>query len=187
TPGRRPRLQHPRQARRQLAHPGRRPPQRRRHARSVAVLTLRSLVVTLPSQFERPVPHAVPRPETVVDLPPALPERGRSADISSAWRDGRSTTVLVLTWTMVDPPPTLRSSMVAERPPSTRSARRWVSGHRRPDRPDGGRSTTATRRRDVGGSTTVWASEGQIDHRLGELGADRPPSGREGGRIDHRL
>jgi hypothetical protein len=42
---------------------------------------------------------------TVVDLPPPVPDGGRSADMSSACRDGGSTTVWPFTSTLVDLPP----------------------------------------------------------------------------------
>ena len=70
-------------------------------------------------------------------------------------------------------------ALVVDRPRSPSTAKGWPmwrhlagrlgcwSGHRRLVRQDGGRSTTATRRCDVGRSTTVWGVWAQIDHRLG--------------------
>jgi hypothetical protein len=50
-------------------------------------------------------------------------------------------------------------------PRRRRAAPRWPVDHRRCRRHDGGRCTPATRRRDVGASTTVWGRRGQIEHR----------------------
>jgi len=102
---------------------------------------------------------------TVADLSPNVRDGGRSADTSSVWHVGGSTTVWVLTCTAVDLPP-------------IRCYPWWMSGHGLCGLPDDGRSTTATRRRDVGRSTTVTGEAGQIDHRHGGGGADRPPSRR---------
>ena len=110
---------------------------------------------------------------TVVDVRRAASDGGRSADISPAWRVGGSTTVWESAWTVVDLPSSREPPTVAERPPSTRSARRWPLHHH---------DTPAKCRR--------------IDHRLAQFGADRPSSGSVGGgstivwvgwgRIDHR-
>src|SRR6185437_1385404 len=99
---------------------------------------------------------------TVVDPPLKGPDGGRSADIRSASRVGGSTTVWVFTSTLVDLP-RLGGSL------------RWLSGHGPRRRPDGGRSTTSTRRRNVGRSTIVCGWQVQVDHR-------RPPSTT----VDHR-
>ena len=65
---------------------------------------------------------------------------------------------------------------MAVQPPPVRANRAQID-HRPRNYPEGGRSADATRRRNVGRAATVWWSSGQIDHRLGGRGADRPPSG----------
>jgi len=94
--------------------------------------------------------------QTVVDPPRPGPDGGRSADISPACRVGASTTV----WVSRRRRPIRHrveggrgAVAVAHRPPSPRPTIRWPLYHR----------DTPRRRR-------------QIDHRLRQSGADRPPS-----------